>query len=78
MRFCPAALSLPFAPCPSPPVSFRPHPSPITHSDPTALMAPPLDPEKAKALMKNPWASQLIEKDIELLKLEKKKKEEEE
>ncbi len=41
-------------------------------------MAPPLDPDKAAALMKNPWAPRLIEKDIELLKMQKRKKEEEE
>ena len=39
-------------------------------------MAPPLDPAKTAALMRNPWAAQMIEKDIDLLKLEKKKREE--
>ena len=47
-------------------------------SDAAALMAPPLDPSKAAALMKNPWASEMVSKDIELLKLEKRKREEEE
>lgn len=39
-------------------------------------MAPPLDPAKSAALMKNPWATQILEKDIDLLKLEKKKRDE--
>jgi len=47
-------------------------------TDTSSLMAPPVGPDKARALMKNPWASKIIEKDIELLKLEKHKKEEEE
>lgn len=41
-------------------------------------MAPPIDQDKIKALMKNPYAADMIEKDIELLKLKKRKKEEEE
>jgi hypothetical protein len=41
-------------------------------------MAPPIDPEKLKAMMKNPWALEMVEKDLELLKLNKRKKEEEE
>ena len=41
-------------------------------------MAPPLAADKIKAMMKNPWAADLIDKDIELLKMEKRKLEEEE
>ena len=41
-------------------------------------MAPPLDAEKLKAMMKNPFAADMIGKDIELLKLKQTKKEEEE
>lgn len=41
-------------------------------------MAPPLDADKTKALMKNPYAADMIQKDIELLKLKKRRKEEEE
>jgi hypothetical protein len=41
-------------------------------------MAPPVDPDKIKALMKNPYAADMIRKDIELLKLKKRRKEEEE
>ena len=40
-------------------------------------MAPPLDPDKMKAMMKNPWTSEMIKKDIELLKLAKRQKDEE-
>ncbi len=57
----------------------QPHaPHSLARADASALMAPPLDPDKAAALMKNPWAPRLIEKDIELLKMQKRKKEEEE
>ena len=41
-------------------------------------MAPPLDPDKIKALMKNPYALDMIENDLELLKLKRQRKEEEE
>ena len=41
-------------------------------------MAPPLDPDKIKALMKNPYALDMIENDLELLKLKSQRKEEEE
>lgn len=41
-------------------------------------MAPPIDPEKMKAALKNPWASGMIGKDLELLKLKKKQNEERE
>ena len=47
-------------------------------SDAEGLMAPPLDPDKLKAMMKNPFAADMIGKDIELLKLKQRKKEEEE
>lgn len=48
--------------------------------DPDAeqLMAPPIDPDKIKALMKNPYAAEMLSNDIELLKLKKQRKEEEE
>ena len=39
-------------------------------------MAPPVDPDKIKSMMKNPYAAEMIEKDIELLKLKKRRKEE--
>lgn len=41
-------------------------------------MAPPIDPDKIKALMKNPYAAEMLSNDIELLKLKKQRKEEEE
>lgn len=41
-------------------------------------MAPPVDPSRMAAMMKNPWLPDIIEKDIQLLKLNKRKKEEEE
>lgn len=41
-------------------------------------MAPPLDSDKLRSLQKNPWAAEMIAKDIELLKIAKRKKEEEE
>ena len=41
-------------------------------------MAPPLDPDKIKSLMKNPYALDMIENDLELLKLKRQRKEEEE
>ncbi|WWC72135.1 uncharacterized protein I206_106095 [Kwoniella pini CBS 10737] len=46
--------------------------------DAADLMAPPIDKEKLKAMMKNPWAGEMIEKDIQLLKIAKRQKEEEE
>ncbi|WWD03784.1 hypothetical protein V865_001840 [Kwoniella europaea PYCC6329] len=46
--------------------------------DAADLMAPPLDKDKLKATMKNPWATEMIEKDIQLLKIAKAQKEEEE
>jgi hypothetical protein len=42
------------------------------------LMAPPNDPEKMKSMVKNPWALEMIERDVELLKLNKRKKDEQE
>ncbi|KAK4684766.1 hypothetical protein P7C73_g5404, partial [Tremellales sp. Uapishka_1] len=42
------------------------------------LMAPPIDPAKQKEMMKNPWKADMVGKDIELLKLKKQQKEEEE
>ncbi|WVQ66855.1 uncharacterized protein L199_005046 [Kwoniella botswanensis] len=47
-------------------------------TDAADLMAPPLDKDKLKATMKNPWATEMIEKDIQLLKIAKAQKEEEE
>lgn len=41
-------------------------------------MAPPLDPDKLKAMTKNPWSAEMLEKEVELLKLTIKQKEEEE
>jgi hypothetical protein len=41
-------------------------------------MAPPADPEKLKAMLKNPWNQEMLEKDIELPKLTKRHKEEQE
>ena len=39
-------------------------------------MAPPVDPDKIRSLMKNPYAADIIGKDIELLMLKKRRKEE--
>jgi hypothetical protein len=41
-------------------------------------MALPVNPDQLKAMMKNPWALEIIERDVELLKLQKRKKEEQE
>ena len=41
-------------------------------------MAPPVDSDKLKAMVKNPWNEEMLKKDIELLKLTKKAKEEQE
>lgn len=41
------------------------------------LMAPPIDKDKLKASLKNPWQAEMLEKDIELLKIAKKQKAEE-
>lgn len=41
-------------------------------------MAAPLDADKLKAMMKNPWNEEMLKKDIELLKLIKQHKEEQE
>jgi hypothetical protein len=49
---------------------------PLT-SDATDLMAPRLEADKLKAMMKNPWAAEMLQKEVELLKLAKKQKEEE-
>lgn len=46
--------------------------------DPANLMAPPLDPDQAKKLFKNPYAHRMLGSEIEMLKLAKKQKEEEE
>ena len=46
--------------------------------DAEQLMAPPLDPNKIKSLTKNPYAADIIEKDVQLLKLKKARMEEEE
>jgi hypothetical protein len=46
--------------------------------DPSNLMAPPVDPKKLKAMMVNPWAADMLGKNLEMLKLAKKQKEEEE
>lgn len=40
------------------------------------MMAPPMDPDKLKAMLKNPYSTEMLRKDIELLKLTKKHKEE--
>ncbi|RSH91363.1 hypothetical protein EHS25_009662 [Saitozyma podzolica] len=45
--------------------------------DATDLMAPRLEADKLKAMMKNPWAAEMLQKEVELLKLAKKQKEEE-
>ncbi|WVQ84579.1 hypothetical protein IAT38_006733 [Cryptococcus sp. DSM 104549] len=42
------------------------------------LMAPPVDKDKLKATMKNPWQAEMLEKDIQLLKIAKRQKAEEE
>lgn len=42
------------------------------------LMAPPIDKDKLKASLKNPWQAEMLEKDIELWKIAKKQKAEEE
>ena len=41
-------------------------------------MAPPIDPKKVKEMMKNPYASAMLGKEIEMLKMAKRQKEEEE
>ena len=41
-------------------------------------MAPPVEADKLKAMVKNPWNEEMLKKDIELLKLTKKHKEEQE
>ncbi|ODN89213.1 hypothetical protein L198_06536 [Cryptococcus wingfieldii CBS 7118] len=41
------------------------------------LMAPPLDKDKLKAAMKNPYQTEMLEKDIQLFKIAKRQKEEE-
>lgn len=41
-------------------------------------MAPPIDADKIKASMKNPWATSMLGKDLELLKLKKRQNEERE
>ncbi|RXK35953.1 hypothetical protein M231_06776 [Tremella mesenterica] len=46
--------------------------------DAADLMAPPVDPDKVRSLTKNPWAGEMIEKEIELYKLKKRKIEEQE
>ncbi|ORX35375.1 hypothetical protein BD324DRAFT_93915 [Kockovaella imperatae] len=46
--------------------------------DAEQLMAPPVDPANVRSLMKNPYALDMIEKDLELLKLQRQRKEEEE
>ncbi|OCF42229.1 hypothetical protein I317_03964 [Kwoniella heveanensis CBS 569] len=46
--------------------------------DAADLMAPPIDKDKMKAIMKNPWQAEMLEKDIQLLKIAKQQKEEEE
>lgn len=40
-------------------------------------MAPRLEADKLKAMMKNPWAAEMLQKEVELLKLAKKQKDEE-
>lgn len=47
-------------------------------ADAQQLMAPPLDPDQVRAMMKNPYLPDMIKQDISLLKLKKRKKEEEE
>lgn len=49
-----------------------------TWKDAKDLMAPPIDKDKLKASLKNPWQAEMLEKDIELLKIAKKQKAEEE
>lgn len=41
-------------------------------------MAAPLEADKLKAMMKNPWNEEMLKKDIELLKLTKQHQEEQE
>ncbi|WVQ77470.1 hypothetical protein IAR50_007156 [Cryptococcus sp. DSM 104548] len=48
-----------------------------TPDDAKDLMAPPLDKDKLKATMKNPYQLEMLEKDIQLLKIAKRQKEEE-
>jgi DNA-binding NtrC family response regulator len=48
-----------------------------SRTDAKDLMAPPIEPDKLRALMKNPWSSEMLQKEVELLKLAKKQKEEE-
>lgn len=50
----------------------------LTTTDASGLMAPPVDESKLRAMMKNPWAMEMLGKDLELLKLKKKKMQEEE
>lgn len=40
-------------------------------------MAPPIDPKKVKEMMKNPYASAMLGREIEMLKMAKRQKEEE-
>lgn len=42
------------------------------------LMGPPVDKDKLKASLKNPWQAEMLEKDIELLTIAKKQKAQEE
>ena len=42
------------------------------------LMAPPVDPRDARKLAKNPWAAEMVGREIDTLKLERKLKGEEE
>jgi hypothetical protein len=51
------------------------HPS---FADATDLMAPPVDPSRPPYRPKNPWAAEIFSKDIQLLKLQKTKIEEDE
>ncbi|WVO24723.1 uncharacterized protein IAS62_006093 [Cryptococcus decagattii] len=41
---------------------------------PQDLMGPPVDKDKLKASLKNPWQAEMLEKDIELLTIAKKQK----
>ncbi|WWD19747.1 hypothetical protein CI109_104211 [Kwoniella shandongensis] len=47
-------------------------------ADATDMMTPPIDKDKLKASVKNPWIREMFEKDIQLLKIAKQSKEEEE
>lgn len=49
----------------------------LAHPDAAQLMAPPVDPRKARAMTKNPFLAQVLHKDLQLLLLEKQKQEEE-